>query len=169
MKNEQFCVLRTPTWEADLEGSASLQLKNSGSPQGSRVTTNIIQTKAVWFERQSSKIEEERTTTRSLNSSLDERTDVDLPLQQSPLRQSDSKAIGSIVSIKTRRSIRKLKERNRSENDEEQATASSSNFGTVEHAFRESPNAECQIDSNDIGCSVISNTRRSICNLTERN
>ena len=100
---------------------------------------------------------------------MDERADDDLPLQQSPLHQIDSKATNSIVLIKTRRSIRKLKERNRSENDGEQATASSSNFGIFEHAFRESPYAECQIDSNAIGCPVISNTRRSICNLTERN
>ena len=96
--------------EADLEGLASLQLKNSGSQQGSRVTMNTIQTKAAWFEHQSSKIEEERTTTRSLNSSVDERADDDLPLQQSPLRQIDSKATGSIISIKTRWSIRKLKD-----------------------------------------------------------
>ena len=37
----------------------------------------------------------------------------------------------------------------------------------VKHAFRESPYAERQINSNAIGSPVISNTRWSICNLIE--
>ena len=83
--------------------------------------------------------------------------------------QLNSNAIGCPVISNTRQSICNLTERNHSKDDEEQAQASSLNFGMVKHAFRESLHAECQIDSNASGSAVISNTRQSICNLIERN
>ena len=54
LKNDEeraiLCSSYTTMVEANLEGLASQQLKNSGSPQGSRVTMNTIQTiiSLVW-------------------------------------------------------------------------------------------------------------------------